>query len=93
MKQIKLILSIAVFLVVLAYTLAFAAHNSGSISINFLAGFGFSMPLALWLGIFFLAGALLTWVLTGFSNTAQKLKLRKLQKELEEAKRRVDRVS
>lgn len=93
MKQIKLVLSIAVFLAVLAYTLAFAAHNSETISINFLAGLQVAMPMALWLGLFFSAGALLAWLITGVTNASQKMKLRKLHKELEETKRRLDRVS
>ncbi|KZZ46641.1 MAG: LapA family protein [Saccharospirillaceae bacterium] len=93
MKQIRLVLSIAVFLAVLAYTLAFAAHNSSMISINFLAGLEVTMPMALWVGLFFSVGALLAWLITGVRDASQKMKLRKLQKELEESKRRLDRVS
>jgi len=93
MKQIKLVLSVVFFVAVLAYTLAFAAHNSESVNVNFLAGIQISMPLALWAGIFVSAGALIVWLITGLGSTAQKLKLRQLQKELEEAKRRLDKVS
>lgn len=93
MKQIRLVLSIAVFLVVLAYTLAFAAHNSESVRINFLAGLQVEMPLAVWLGVFFTTGALLVWLIAGVTNASQKMKQRKLQKDLEEARRRLDRVS
>ena len=93
MKQFKLMLSVAVFLLILAYTLAFSAHNSGSVGVDFLLGFQVAMPLALWLGLFFTAGALFAWLITGLANTAQKIKLKKLKKELEDAKRRLDKVS
>lgn len=93
MKQIKLVLSVLFFVLVLAYTLAFAAHNSESINVNFLAGLEISMPLALWVGVFVTAGALLAWLITGWGSAAQKIKLRQLHKELEEAKRRLDKVS
>lgn len=93
MKQIKLILSVVFFVLVLAYTLTFAAHNSDSVSVNFLLGLEVSMPLALWVGIFIAVGALLTWLITGLAHTAQNIKLKRLQKELEDAKRRLDNVS
>jgi uncharacterized membrane protein YciS (DUF1049 family) len=92
MKHLKLAISLLVFGVVLVYAIAFAAHNSSAVTINFLGGLRASLPLSLWVGVFMAAGALSFWIASGISLTRQRLRLRKLERQLGESKRRVDRV-
>lgn len=92
MKQLKLIFIILICLVLLSYAVAFAAHNKDQVTINFLIGFQVTIPIAVWSGLVFSVGVLSVWLLGGISAAAQKLRLRKLQKELEEVKRRLEKV-
>jgi len=93
MKALKLAISVLLLLVVLAYTLAFAAHNSADVTVNFLAGATLTLPLAIWIGLFISVGALTAWLVGGLTSTVRQLKLRKLQKELKQARQRLDKVS
>lgn len=93
MKQLKLMFIILICLMLLGYAIAFAAYNNQQVTINFLVGAQVTISIALWSGLVFSVGVLFVWLLGSFSNAAQRLKMRKLQKELEEVKRRLERVS
>lgn len=93
MKQLKLMFIILICLMLLGYAVAFAAYNNQQVTINFLVGAQVTISIALWSGLVFSVGVLFVWLLGSFSNAAQRLKMRKLQKELEEVKWRLERVS
>lgn len=93
MKNIKLIVSVTIFVVLLVYCIAFAAHNSTSINIDFLAGTVISLPLPVWMLIFFCSGMLVSFVLGFYSRSRQRLKLGQLQKQLDDARQRLNKIS
>lgn len=93
MKRLKLVVSILFFLLVLSYALAFAAHNSTNLTVDFLAGLKVSLPAALWIGLFVTLGGVIAWFFTGVASVRQRLRISRLEKELEESKRRLGKMS
>lgn len=93
MKKLKTGLSIVIFLLVLAYALAFSAHNSQALALNFLVGLPVSWPAALWLGMALLVGAVLGFISSFTLLARQKLQLRRLNKELNDTKQRLNKLS
>lgn len=87
MKKITTGLSILFFLFVLAYVLAFAVNNSQPLALDFLVGAQVSLPVALWLGAALLAGAAIGLSAGIIVHTKQKLRIRRLQKELQNISR------
>ncbi|MFY9180230.1 MAG: lipopolysaccharide assembly protein LapA domain-containing protein [Venatoribacter sp.] len=86
MKKFKTLLSLVVFIAVLAYALAFAARNSQTLSLDFIVGESVAWPTSLWLGGALLVGALLGFFSGMFIYTKQKLEIRRLRKELNNAR-------
>lgn len=92
MKKILTGLSVIIFIIVLAYVLAFAVNNSEPLALNFLIGEPVEWPAALWLGV-----ALILGVIVGMSSgmvihTKQKLHIRRLKKELQKNNSRVSSI-
>ncbi|MCD8523215.1 MAG: lipopolysaccharide assembly protein LapA domain-containing protein [Saccharospirillaceae bacterium] len=92
MKTLKVGLSVVLFIVVLAYTLAFAAQNSLLVELNFLLGSPVTLPLSLWLGVVLLLGAIVGVFSGVVINARQKLQLRQLRKELADTKQRLNKL-
>ncbi|MDK2776138.1 MAG: LapA family protein [Pseudomonadota bacterium] len=92
MKKLKAGLSVLLFILVLAYALAFAANNSLPVELDFLIGSPLTLPVSVWLAL-----ALFSGVVVGiFSNMAasarHRLALRQLKKELSETKQRLSKL-
>ena len=87
MKKITTGLSILFFLFILAYVLAFAVNNSQPLALDFLVGVPVTLPVALWLGAALLAGASVGLGAGIVVQTKQKLRIRRLQKELQNSAR------
>lgn len=82
MNKLKTGLSIAFFIILIIYTIAFAAKNNQSLALELFFINTVELPVSLWLGL-----ALIVGVLLGFSSNMvlyakQKLTIRRLKKEL-----------
>lgn len=87
MRKLKSILSILVLLLVLAYALSFAAHNSQIVTLDFLIGAPVSWPAALWLGVVLMVGTALGLFSGIIVYIRQKLRIRRLSKELQDTQK------
>ncbi|MCJ2375425.1 lipopolysaccharide assembly protein LapA domain-containing protein [Vibrio sp. ZSDZ34] len=77
MKIIKIILVIALFLI----TLALGSQNQAVVTFNYLIAQG-DFHLSTLLGVVFVAGFVLSWVIFGSLHLKSQLKVRKLRKQL-----------
>ena len=93
MKKLKTGLSVLLFLMVLAYALTFSVHNNQLVTLDFLIGNPVAWPLALWIGLAVFAGAVLG-LLSGMVLLArQKLQIRRLHKELNDTRQRLNKLA
>lgn len=92
MRKLKTLLSVLIILVVLAYALAFSSHNSQPIALDFLIGDPVNGPAALWLGLVLMTGALLGFFSGALIQARQKLRIRRLSKELQDTKQRLSKL-
>lgn len=92
MKKLLTGLSIILFLIILAYVLAFAVHNSDSLALDFLVGQPVEWPIAVWLGVTFFVGALIGLASGLVLRTKQKLHIHRLTKELAKQSKQNARV-
>lgn len=82
MKKLITLFLVAIFVVVLAYVLAFAVNNNQSLALDFLFGQPISLPSSVWLGLTLLVGVLVGWGSGLIVQTKQKLRIRTLTKQL-----------
>ncbi|UXD87965.1 LapA family protein [Thalassolituus hydrocarboniclasticus] len=92
MKTLKVGLSVVLFVVVLAYALAFAAQNSLLVELNFLFGNPVALPVSLWLGAVLLLGVVAGLISGIMINARQKLQMRQLRKELANTQQRLNKL-
>lgn len=92
MRKLRTLISVVLFLIVLAYALAFSAHNSQPIVLDFMIGTPVSWPASLWLGVVLMTGTVLGLFSSAFIVTRQKLRIRRLSKELQDTKQRLSKL-
>lgn len=92
MKKLITILSVIIFIAVLAYALAFAVNNNQVLALDFLIGQPVSWPASLWLGVALFVGVVVGWASSMVIQTKQKLRIRALTKQLHKATTRVNTV-
>lgn len=80
MKKLKLIFTLVFFIALLVYTLAFAARNGESLSVDFLFLEPIALPASLWLGLMLVLGAVLGLGSGAWLQFRHLLQIRKLKK-------------
>ena len=82
MKQLKVLISLVLFVLVLAYAVAFSANNSALVTVDLLTGTQLQGPLSLWLGAMLFAGGIAGYMLSSLGKARRLLELRRLRREL-----------
>ncbi|ASP40386.1 hypothetical protein CHH28_17635 [Bacterioplanes sanyensis] len=91
MKQLKLGISMLLFVLVLVYAIAFSANNSTAVNVDLLTGAVIQGPLSLWLGAMLLLGAVAGYLLSWLSKARQSLELRRLRREVKQLQERASK--
>lgn len=91
MRQLKVGISVVLFVLVLVYAVAFSANNSEAVAVDFLTGAVIEAPLSLWLGTMLLLGAVAGYVLSALGKTRQSFELRRLRREVKQLQERVSK--
>lgn len=82
MKKLRTGLSILFFIVLIVYTMAFAAKNNQPLVLDLLFLDTVELPVSLWVGAILVIGAILGFISNMLLYTKQKLTIRRLRKEL-----------
>lgn len=82
MKKLITLISVVIFIIVLAYVLAFAVNNNQALALDFLFGQPVSLPSSVWLGLTLLVGVLVGLGSGLVIQAKQKLRIRTLTKQL-----------
>lgn len=82
MKKLRTGLSILFFIVLIVYTMAFAAKNNQPLVLDLLFLDTVELPVSLWVGAILVIGAILGFTSNMLLYTKQKLTIRRLRKEL-----------
>ena len=80
---------IILFFFLLAAAVGFAIHNDQSVTLKYYLGLvSVSLPLFLWIFLFFLAGLVAAGFLGFFSKLGLRTRIRRMKKEVDELEKR-----
>jgi uncharacterized integral membrane protein len=91
MRQLKVGISIVLFVLVLVYAIAFSANNSEAVAVDLLTGAVIEAPLSLWLGAMLLLGAIAGYLLSSLGKAKQVFELRRLRREVKQLQERASK--
>ncbi len=93
MKLLKNFLVLLIVLAVFGYGILFSIYNEQSLELDFLFLNAFSVPLSLWSGILIAFGIVLGLLVASASKMLQGRENKRLQKELKQAKFKLEKLS
>lgn len=93
MKLIKNFLVLLVVLAVLVYGVLFSLYNEKAIILDFLFLDTVSIPLSLWSGCLIVVGLVLGLLVASISKLGLGFENKRLQKELSQAKRKLEKLN
>ena len=82
MKKIKTVLSVVFFVVLIIYTVAFAAKNNQVLALELFFVDPIELPVSIWMGLMLIVGAILGFASNMLLFTKQKMTIRRLKTEL-----------
>jgi uncharacterized integral membrane protein len=93
MKLLKNFLALLIVLTVFGYGILFAIYNEQNILLDFLFIDDLSVPLSLWSGSLVVLGTVLGLLVASVSKMLQGRENKMLQKELKQAKTKLEKLS
>ena len=93
MKLLKNFLVLLIVLVVFGYGILFSLYNEQKIVLDFLFLDSVQVPLSLWSGSLIVLGVVLGLLVASVSKVLLGLENKRLQKELKQAKTKLEKVS
>ena len=93
MKLLRTLIALVIILMMASYAFAFAYHNTTLVRVDSLLGPIIELPFAVWLGIALLFGLFIGFLASLFRRTGQSLEVRRLQRELKNAKERLSKLA
>ena len=93
MKLLKNFLVLLIVLVVFGYGILFSLYNEQKIVLDFLFLDSVQVPLSLWSGSLVVLGVVLGLLVASVSKVLLGLENKRLQKELKQAKTKLEKVS
>ena len=93
MKLLKNFLVLLIVLAVFGYGILFALYNEQKIVLDFLFLDSVQVPLSLWSGSLIVLGVVLGLLVASVSKVLLGLENKRLQKELKQAKTKLEKVS
>jgi uncharacterized integral membrane protein len=93
MKLLKNLLVLLIVLTVFGYGILFAIYNEQSVLLDFLFMDDLSIPLSLWSGSLVVLGTVLGLLVASTSKMLQGRDNKRLQKELKQAKVKLEKLS
>ena len=93
MKLLKNFLVLVIVLAVLGYGILFSLYNEQSIGLDFLFLDTMPVPLSLWSGCLIVVGVTLGLLVASISRLGQGFENKRLQKELNLAKRKLEKLN
>jgi uncharacterized membrane protein YciS (DUF1049 family) len=93
MKLLKNLLVLLIVLVVFGYGILFAQYNDQHISLDFLFLDSVQLPLSLWSGSLVVFGIVLGLLVASVSKIRQGFENKRLQKELKQAKSKLEKLN
>ncbi|MGB1091924.1 MAG: lipopolysaccharide assembly protein LapA domain-containing protein [Oceanobacter sp.] len=91
-KAIRTLAGIILFVALLVYSLAFATSNSETLTLDFMLGGGFELPVSVWLLVFFVVGALLGSLVSGLLSAWRGSKIRRLNRDLNDMREKLAKL-